>query len=115
MSTTSHTAPEIGEKTANESVNVAVSFANRLVDGEALTGTPTVTCTPSGLTVNGEAVNTSVLTLDDGTTVAIGEGVQFTVSAGTAGTTYSLSIVATTDADVPQTLEGFVTVVMVSA
>lgn len=93
-------------KTASETRNAGVSFANKLDSGELLSGTPTVVeVTTSALTLTNKAVNTSALTLD-GQDVAIGEAVTFTVAGGSAGVRYHIRVNVDTDAGVTQTLYG---------
>lgn len=91
-------------KTASEVRNVAVSFVDELDSGELLTGTPTVAeVTTSDLSLTNKAVNTAALTIS-GKAVAIGQAVQFKVSGGTAGTTYTIKVTVSTDATPAQTL-----------
>ena len=96
-------ADQIQCKTVTEVRNVAVSFVGKLDSGELLTGSPTVTVVGGGLTVASEQVNTVALTID-GVSVGIGQAVQFSVSGGTAGTTYTVRIECGTDASPAQTL-----------
>ena len=95
--------------TANEVRNGVVSFIGILDSGELLTGTPTASASPSGLTFANVAVNTTTRTLDDGTSVLTGQGVQFKVSGGTAGTKYQITVQATTDSTPAQTVEQYCT------
>lgn len=104
--TSAHTAPQVGEKTPAEVLNVAVSFAGKLNEGELLTGTPTLSVTPSGMAVTAAAVNTVALTIQQ-RTVAIGQAVQFAVSSGTVDDSYVVAISAVTNATPAQTLQGF--------
>lgn len=80
--------------------NVAVSFVDALDTGELLTGTPTVTAT--GLTITNKAVSTGSLTIN-GDPAAAGQAVQFSVSGGTAGTEYTITITVNTDSTPAQT------------
>ena len=98
-------APQIGTKTVSEARNIAVSFANQLdtSPNELLTGTPTVSASPSGLTFANVAVNSVARTIN-GVTVAIGKAVQCKVTGGTAGQEYTLTVTAGTDATPAQTL-----------
>ena len=97
-------AEQIQSKTANEVRNLAVDFTDKLDSGEALTGTPTVTSSPSGLTIASQAVSTGALTIL-GTSVSTGNAVTCSVSGGSAGTRYTLTVQCGTDATVAQTLE----------
>lgn len=90
-----------------ETRNGKVSFTDILDTGEVLTGTPTVTVSPSGPTISNAAVNTSAVTVD-GESVAIGHAVTFKVTGGTAGTTYTLTVTASTDATPAQTFKKYV-------
>jgi len=101
-----NTAPQVNRKTVAEVRNCAVSFANKLDPGELLTGTPTVTSTPSGPTISGAAVNTAAKTIN-GVSVPIGMAVQFKVTGGTVDTDYILKAACGTTSSPAQTLEGF--------
>ena len=85
-------------KHPSESVFYAVDFTNILASGETLSGTPTVTVSPTGPTIGAPTVNTGVLTDDEGNTVAIGKAVQVRVSAGTDGIDYTLTVSCATTA-----------------
>lgn len=91
-------------KTVAEVRNAVVDFQGKLSAGELLTGTPTVTCVPTGLTFSSIVVNTAAVVVN-GITAAIGEAVQFRISGGTAGTRYTLVIGCGTNATPAQTLE----------
>lgn len=87
-------------KHPSESILYAIDFTALLSSGETLSGTPTVTGSPSGLTIGTPAVNTATLVDDEGNTVAIGKAVQVRISAGTAGIDYVLTVsCATTGSD----------------
>lgn len=102
------TAKEVRFKTPSEVINGAVGFTSKLRSAETLTGTPTVTATPSGLTFASVAVNTSAIS-EDGFTADIGKAVQFKVSGGSADTKYSLTIQCATNSTPAQTLEVYAT------
>lgn len=73
-----------------ESRLYSIDFANLLGTGESLSGTPTVTASPTGLTIGTPAIS--------GTTV------QVRISSGSDGVPYKLEcVVATSDGN---TLEG---------
>lgn len=95
---------QIPTKTVNEVRNAAVSFAATLDDSELLTGTPTVTATPSGLTFASPKVNTAAIEVE-GQSVAIGKAAQFSVSGGEHGKTYVIRVSVGTTATPAQTLE----------
>jgi hypothetical protein len=90
-------------KHPSEVRNCAVSFDNTLDTGELLTGTPTVSGSPTGLTFANVKVNTAQLTIN-GATVAIGRAVQFKVTGGTSGVKYQIEVACGTDATPAQTL-----------
>lgn len=96
-------APQEYDKAVSEVRNVAYDFTPLLDEGESLTGTPTVTITPSGPTVSNAAVNVAALTIL-GETVAIGKAVQFRVSGGSSGVTYTFTISVATNSTPAQTL-----------
>lgn len=79
-------------KKAAEVARVGVDFAGLLKDGEALTGSPTVTPDPAGPTVSGVAI--------DGTSVVC------LVAGGTAGTDYTLTFSAATSGGQTRTPHG---------
>lgn len=90
-------------KHPSEVRNCGVSFAGALDEGELLTGTPTVTSVPSGLTFASPIVSTQALTIN-GATVAIGKAVQFKVTGGVSGVKYQIEVSCGTDATPAQTL-----------
>lgn len=96
-------APQIHTKHPDAAQNAAVSFDELLEGAEALTGTPTVTGSPSGLTIDNARVSTGELTID-GQTVATGRAVQFRVSGGTSGDTHTIKVVCGTTSSPAQTL-----------
>lgn len=110
---TLNTVPHLRTKTVAEVRNGSVSFVGKLDAGELLTGTPTVTVSPSGPTISNQAVNTAQLTIDN-QTVAIGQAVQFSISGGTAGTSYVISVRCGTTASPAQTLEAFCNIKVVA-
>ena len=79
-----------------ETRNGAVSFDSWLGTNETITGTPTVTGSPSGLTIDNAQVNTGTIEVN-GLEVAIGKGVLFRVTGGTSCTDYLLTITVTTN------------------
>jgi len=103
-------AKEIRRKTVSEVRNVSVSFVDVLDSGELLTGTPTITATMatgSTVTIANAVVSTAVLTIN-GATVSAGKAIQFTISTGSSGVTYTVNIQCGTDAS--QTLEAEVVI-----
>lgn len=78
---------------------VCVDLTSVLFSTESLTGTPTVSGS-SDLTFTSSniVVNTAAYTDDEGTTVAVGKAVQFSVSGGTAaGSPYTITVTAATN------------------
>lgn len=84
-------------KAAVESLTEAFDLTALLASGETLTGTPTITATPAGLTIGTPAVNTTALTDSDGNTIAIGKAIEVTISGGSAGR-YELTVSCGTSA-----------------
>ena len=106
---TANTSQQIQCKTAAEVRVAAVSFQGKLDSGELLTGVATVVeVTSSDLTLGDKAVSTAALTID-GVSNAIAEAVQFSITGGTAGTTYTINVQVGTDSTPAQTLEVNVT------
>jgi hypothetical protein len=101
------TAPQILYKTPNEVCSAAVDFRGKLNRGEYLTGTPTVSASPAGLTVGNAAVTTVEQEIL-GRVVPAGQAVTFTVSSGVADTEYVVTVNCQTTGG--QTREGYVTV-----
>lgn len=102
---TTLTCGQVYPKTATEVVRVVVDFSGLLRQGEVLTGSPTITST--GITTASPLVNTSV-EIVNGRTVEAGKAVIFTLSGGTAGTTYSILVSCGTSAS--QTRECYINV-----
>lgn len=99
-------ALQVGLIAAGETRIVSVDYRGKLDSGELLTGTPTVTISPSGPTISNESVNAAALTIN-GETVAIGQAVQFKITGVTAGVTYNITTVCSTDSTPAQVaLEG---------
>lgn len=86
------------------------NFTNKLPSGVVLSGTPTVTTTPSGLTISSVQVNSATF-VDDAIqgaplTVAIGKGVLFKVTGLAKGTGYTVTCKATGDDSEAYGLDG---------
>ena len=80
-------------KAAVEVVPAIVDFSAQLATGETLSGSPTVTVSPLGPTLGTATVNSSALSpRDGGAAVAIGKGVQFTITGGASRQRYELTI-----------------------
>ena len=110
-------ARQIHAMTAAETRLATVSFRSVLSSGELLTGTPTVAeVGTADLTISNVAVNTTAVAASDifPDGVSVGQAVQFLVSGGVAGTTYSIRVSATTDATPAQTLRRRVTIRVVT-
>lgn len=81
-----HVSAEPKVKHPSESIKYGVDFTKVLpIAGETLTGSPTVTSDPSGLTITEAAVNVATFLNDQGGTVAIGKGVQLRIAGGSVG------------------------------
>ena len=85
--------------------NVQVGFLDKLDSGELLSGTPTVTVSPTGPTISNVGRNTTALTID-GESHAINQAVTYTITGGTAGVEYTYTVTCATDATPAQTLIG---------
>ncbi len=92
---------EIG---SGETRNAFVSFMNLLeaIPVEKLTGTPTITVSPTGPTLSNKALNTSTVEVK-GETRDPSVVVQFTVDSCTDATDYTITISVATDAVNAQT------------
>ncbi len=91
-------ANEVVIQIVGETRTWGYNFSNLpLQSGVTLTGTPTITVSPSGPTLSGKSVNSSATTVN-GVTVAAGLAAQVTVAGVTAKQDYLLTFtVATTD------------------
>lgn len=89
------TIQEARVKHSSETRNVGVSLSGCLESGETITGTPTVTAAPSGLTISGQSVNAAIVEIE-GVNVPIGEAVLFAVAGGTDATKYTITVTAVT-------------------
>lgn len=90
-------AHEIGEIYANASETFTFSFVQRLGD-DTLTGTPTITASPtSGITLSNKVV-TSAAEEIDGETIPIGQAVQFKAAPTSAGQEYTITVSCATTA-----------------
>lgn len=96
-------APQIHTKHPDAAQNAAVSFDALLESAEELTGSPTITSSPSGLTIDNGKVNTGTITVD-AVSVAAGRAIQFRVSGGTSGASYEIKISCATTSNPAQTL-----------
>lgn len=103
-------APQVHELTTDETRNISVDMSGLLDSGELLTGTPTVTGSVP-LTITNQQKNASALTIN-GSSVAAGLAVSFTLACSTAGS-YTIEVKCGTDAS--QTVEGYIKVNVVSS
>lgn len=85
------TCPQVNVMKVGEVRNCALSMLNKLRSGELLTGTPDVTATPSGLTIENESINTLAMSVN-GIANAVGQVALYTVSGGEAGVTYRITV-----------------------
>lgn len=95
---------EMPIKTVGETRNGAISLFSTLDDAELLTGTPTITSTPSGLTFAQVKVNTVEVEVNE-LQVPVGKAIQFSVSGGTHNGTFKCRATVTTTSTPAQTLE----------
>jgi hypothetical protein len=93
-------APQRPTAIAGETRNASVDWSSELDSGELLS---TVTIAGGGLTITNPQVSTGALTIL-GASVATARAVQFTVSGGAAGATYTVVMTATTDSSPAQIL-----------
>lgn len=96
-------ATETRSKHPSEVRNISISFVNVLDSGESLTGTPTLSATPSGLTFASAQTNAAAVTIN-GVSVAIGKAVLARVSGGSSGITYKCEASCGTTATPAQTI-----------
>lgn len=94
---------ETRAKSASEVRTCAMRMTPELATGETISGTPTITSSPSGLTFGSIAATGSQMRID-GVLTPTGQGVTFTVSGGTSGQTYTITVSCSTSAS--QTVEG---------
>jgi hypothetical protein len=88
-------------KTPTDVLPILASFKKDLTVGDLLTGTPTVAVSPSGPTLSAASVNTArkPVELPDGSIdhyANAGQAVEFTMSGGTASTTYTVTVTCAT-------------------
>ena len=92
---------------------IDVDFTQQLRSGESLTGTPTVVeLTTTDLSLGSKAVNSATFeNARNGKTVAVGAGVQFSISGGTAANSaYTISVTCSTDGSPARTLVRYLTI-----
>lgn len=104
--------PKVRRKAPTAVRNIAVNFTDWLDQGEVITGTPTVSVSPSGVTLSAASVNTGRRVVDN-RACQPGTVVTFTASSGSAGTTYTITVTASTSGS--QTLVGYVTLIVASS
>jgi hypothetical protein len=104
----SSVTPDRNAKTASEVRNVKVDFYGKLDSGELLSGTPTVEeVSTSDLTFASVAKNSTTITIND-RSVSANQAVQFKVSGGVSGRTYTIRVTCATDSTPAQTLIAYV-------
>ncbi len=95
-------------KRANETVLAKVDFTLYGLDidaGELLSGTPELDV-PDGITCGTPLINTLTFKNTRGRVVAVGRGIIFSISGGTAGESYIIGVSCVTNSTPAQTLEG---------
>lgn len=90
-------------KSASEVRTCAMRMQPEMATSETITGTPTIASSPSGLTFGSITVTAAAMRID-GVLTPTGQGVTFTVSGGTSGQTYTITVSCATSAG--QTIEG---------
>lgn len=98
-------ATKVREQSPNETRNHAIDFSPKLETAELLTGTPTVTISPSGPTLSNKQVNGSTVTINGNTCIA-GKAVLFTASGLTLGENYTITATCESNSTPVETLEG---------
>ena len=98
------------EKQPGEDLIFYFDFDKLLSSGETLTGTPTVTGSPSGLTIASPTIVSSDTTAP-GKSVLANRAVQVRISGGTDGTSYTLECSCGTSASNTRELDGTLTIV----
>lgn len=85
---------------------VRINCTRDLDSGASLTGTPTIVeVTTTALTLANKKVNTATyVESQTGDTVAIGKALEFTVTGGTAGSTYTIRATCSTNSTPAETL-----------
>lgn len=85
---------------------VRINCTRDLDSGASLTGTPTIVeVTTTALTLASKAVNAATyIESQTGDTVAIGKALEFTVTGGVAGTTYTIRASCSTNSSPAETL-----------
>lgn len=99
------TAPQRQTMSAGEARLVSIDFTDKLDAGELLTGTVTVTVSPTGPTISNKAVSATALTIN-GRSVIAGQAVQFLVSGATAATEYTFTASVGTNSSPAETVTG---------
>lgn len=87
----SNKAPQTYKKHPNEVRSATMSFRHKLSSGDLLTGTPTVSVSPSGPTISSVSIAANVIE-GDYINASPNEAVQFVISGGSDGTTYRIVV-----------------------
>lgn len=95
---------EMPNKRTTETRNGAISLDALLEAVEVVSGTPTITSSPSGLTFSNIQSNSDAIIVK-GLTVATGRAIQFRVTGGTSGITYNCKAVVATNSTPAQSVE----------
>jgi len=103
-------APQIYEKAVAETRTIEVNMSGKLRADELLTGTPTVTVSPSGLTLGSPTISTdAMMAVDAKGRVALvdaGKVIIVSASAGAADAEYTITVICSTDATPAQVVRG---------
>lgn len=100
------TLPQVHTVSAGATRLVRINCTRDLDSGASLTGTPTIVeVTTTALTLANKKVNTATyVEADTGDTVAVGKALEFTVTGGVAGTTYTIRATCATNSSPAETL-----------
>lgn len=88
-------APQVVCMGKSRTKRAAIDMTGQLRTGVTITGTPTITPSPTGPTISGITVNAAAITIE-GTEVAIGKAITCLIAGGGTAGTYTLAVVAAT-------------------
>jgi hypothetical protein len=96
--------PQIQTFSPNETRTIGIDFTGKLRGSDILTGTPIVSISPTGPTLDNEQVNAAIVVIA-GRSVAIGKAVLCTITGGTVDTDYIITATCATNATPAEELE----------
>jgi len=100
-------------KTTEETVNISVDCTGWLDDGELLSGVPTIPDV-TGITISSKSISTAIRKIN-GVNVAVAKAIQFSVTGGTAATSYDITMSCATNSTPAQTKQGTLTLNVVAS